>query len=144
MLSRPWIKGTPQRAYTILVKMLPLIGYIYAAPVRFFWRGVIGRRSSSEVILDADDRALGSRGAILDVEGLALLVKLGAVGHLAPADPVRSQSAHGKFEEEDGDHGWKTVEVEIRRAIGLRCNEGRRGQYAEELVRALRGLEEAR
>lgn len=113
-------------------------------PLRFALFGG-GRRSSSDVILDADDRALGSRGAILDVEGVALLVKLGAVGHLAPADPVRSQSSHGKLEEEEeNDHGWRAIEVEIRRAIGLRCNGGRKEQYAEELARALRGLEEAR
>ena len=115
---------------------------------RFFFVR-IGRRSS-DVLLDADDRALGSRGAILDVEGLALLMKLGALGDPPPAASAGLRSSGGETRKDDGPtaaeecHGWRALEHEVRLTIGLRYTGGRRGLYAEELAQALRELEEAR
>lgn len=122
----------------------------------------------SDVLLDAEDSALSSRGAILDVEGQALLLKLGTLG--APSfgagavdggDGDGGGGGGGGGEQTtavvDGDgisnghdhpvekcRGWGAVERGVKRAISLRCSRGKRARYAAELSDALRCLEEAR
>lgn len=111
---------------------------------------------NSDVVLDAEDRAIFNRGAILDVEGQALLTRLRAigspVGNASRADAAAPRNGDYASDERSssdgangsGDYGWGALETGVRRAIDLRCSRGRRGYYAEELSDALRALEQAR
>lgn len=86
--------------------------------------------TDSDILLDAEDRDLASRGAVLDVEGQALLIRL--------------RACHSAIGKGGGDCGWGMLESSVKRALGLRCLVGKRGRYADELTDALRGLEQAR
>lgn len=129
---------------------------------------------TSDILLDAEDRALASRGAILDKEGQALLLRLRALKPpagggaanatgAAAAAAVYPQQRSSKLiaqgsDPADGevaatgagggaDGGWEAVESSLRHAFGLRyVSRGGRGRsrYAEEILDALRGLEQAR
>lgn len=116
----------------------------------------------SDVLLDAEDSALSSRGAILDVEGQAILLKLETLGAptfgvgavdggdgggggeqtTAVGDGDGISNGHGHAVEKC--RGWGAVEGGVKRAISLRCASGKRARYAAELSDELRCLEEAR
>ena len=126
---------------------------------------------TSDILLDDEDRNLASRGAILDKEGQALLLRLRALGPLAggsaasatdaaaaatAAAPPRQRSSNliapdnthsNNGDLSDAGGGWEALESSLRHAISLRyVSKGGRGRsrYAEELSDALRELEEAR
>lgn len=123
----------------------------------------VPRNPRREILLDAEDKVVADRGAILDIEGQALLLQLGALGSpdrmetgstsspddTVGAEPflVRTSGRTGGGRNsgpEVGGQGWNELQKGVERAMRLRCAPGRRAKYTEELCAALRSLEEVR